>query len=92
MNIEVENTGDVKVYDKEILVVVPPELKVGEIPEDEVCSYNFDLDLKESFTIRNIKIAPRTFNGEVKTGLYDILVICEENIYQNEILIRGGEL
>ena len=55
-------------------------------------TFKFNLDLNESFTIPNIKISPRSFDGEVRTGWYDILVICEEKVISKEILIKGGQL
>ena len=88
MNIEVKNLGEIKVEDKEIVIIIPPELSF----ESEYNTFKFNLDINESFTIPNIKIFPRTFNGEVRTGWYDILVICEEKVFSKEILVKGGEL
>lgn len=51
-------------------------------------SFNFNLDINEKFTIDNIIITPQDLTN-IRSGKYDILVICEDNIIKNEILIRG---
>ena len=84
MKINIKNIGKVKVYNKEVVIVVPPELKIL----NEYNSYLFNLDIDEVCDPIEVSIGPF---DEIKTGKYDILVICEDKIISNEILIRGGE-
>ena len=46
---------------------------------------DFELDVDENFSIDNIIIE---FNDIIKTGLYDILVICDDKILQEELTVR----
>ena len=88
MNIDVKNLGDIEIKNKEIIIIIPPELSL----DNQYNTFKFSLDLKEEFTIPNIKISPRTFPDGIRTGWYDILVICEDKVISKEILIRGGQL
>ena len=83
MNINIKNTGEVKVNDKEIIIITPPELEIL----SGYNSYLFNLDINEVCDPIEILIGP---SEENKTGKYDILVICEDKVFSNEILIRGG--
>ena len=73
--------------DKNVYIAVPPELNIShnKFPQ-------FDLDVDEEFTIGehdfdNIIITP---SEEQLTGLYDIIVFCNDKVIKNEIMIRRG--
>lgn len=91
MTIDVANIGDIEIYNKEITIIIPPELQILQDNNGNIInSFKFNLKKDESFSIPNIQIIPTIFNEEgIKTGWYDILVICEDKIISNEIIIRG---
>ena len=79
------------------MIIIPPELQL----QNETNGFKIDLDIDEEFTIgdfedenvplnEQIIIKPKVFEDGIKTGWYDILVICEDKIISNEILIRGN--
>lgn len=86
--INLTNESKKKILDKNLTVVVPPELKVSMLIDEEKKDFNnieFELDVDESFSIDNILIE---FSDEIKTGLYDILVICDDKILKEELTVR----
>ncbi len=86
--INLTNKSKKKILDKNLTVIVPPELKVSILEngvKKDFNSIDFELNVNESFTIDNIII---DFTDKVKTGLYDILVICEDKIFQEELTVR----
>ena len=90
MDISIKNTGKIEVHDKEIFVVLSPELKI----ENDYNSYLFDLDIGEEIGNKDVPpirvpIVPANEN-EIPTGWYDVIVICEDKIFSNEILIKGN--
>lgn len=88
MQIHLKNTGKTKIKDKNVSIIVPPELELI----DNRPSEDFSLDINESFTMgteeNNDEIIIRTRDNT--TGRYDILVLCDDKIIQNEILVRRG--
>ncbi|WP_296846981.1 hypothetical protein [uncultured Methanobrevibacter sp.] len=87
MKIKFHNTGTIPAIDKNVYIAVPPELNIShnKFPQ-------FDLDVDEEFTIGehdfdNIIITP---SEEQLTGLYDIIVFCNDKVIKNEIMIRRG--
>ena len=88
MQINVKNTGKVEVHNKEIFIIVPPELSI----KTGYNSYLFNLDIDEVCDPINVIIEPNSFPEGIRTGWYDILVICEDKVISNEVLIRGGNL
>ena len=96
MQIYIKNTGQIEVYDKEITIILPSELELQYGCE----SYKFDLNVGEKIgdpenidTNPPIEVAvkPKRFDGKIRSGKYDILVICEDKVITNEILIRGED-
>ena len=96
MQIYIKNTGQIEVYDKEITIILPSELEL----QYGCDSYKFDLNVGEKIgdpenidTNPPIEVAikPKRFDGKIRSGKYDILVICEDKVITNEILIRGEE-
>lgn len=85
MEINIQNTGKIEVHDKELFIIIPPELTIS----NGFNSYLFNLNVGEVCDPLNIEISPCEINGEIKTGWYDILVLCEDKIIQNEIIVRG---
>lgn len=89
LKIKLENLSSTKISDKEVFVVIPPELYFP----NEYNSFKFNLDVNEPPINIEVPIAPKEINGEIKTGLYDILVICEDKVIKDEItIIRGEEI
>ena len=87
MKIKLNNTGTIPAIDKNIYIAVPPELNIShnKFPQ-------FDLKVGEEFVIGEqdfdeIIITP---NSEKLTGLYDIIVFCNDKVIKNEIMIRRG--
>lgn len=85
MTISIENTGKIPVGARELTIVLPNEL---EIKNDAYENYTFSLDVGEVCPPIKAIIGPKE---EIKTGLYDILVIYEDKVISNEILIRGDK-
>lgn len=85
MNIDVKNNSKIEIHDKEIFIVVPPELEI----QSGYNSFKFKLDVNEEFSIDDIIIKPTSFSDGARTGWYDVLVFCEDKVIANEILIRG---
>lgn len=89
LKIKLENLSPTKISNKEVFVVIPPELYFP----NEYNSFKFNLDVNEPPINIEVPIAPKEINGEIKTGLYDILVICEDKVIKDEItIIRGEEI
>lgn len=86
MDIFIKNEGKIEVNDKEIFIIVPPELEIA----GGYKSYLFNLEVGEECDPINVQIIPKEIDGEIKTGLYDILVFCEDKVFSNEILIKGN--
>lgn len=84
MQINIKNTGDIEVHDKELFIIVPPEIMIGGEGYD---SYKFNLEVNEVCDPINVTLKPSQLQ---KTGWYDILVICEDKVIKNEILIKGS--
>lgn len=87
LNITITNESEKEISDKELFIILPPELK---FKEGNNC-YKFNFDINEPpFTI-NTLIEPNKINGEIRTGYYDILIFCEDHVFKQEILVRSGE-
>ncbi len=81
-----ENTGVVPVVNKNIYIAVPPELEI------ENNMFSFDLEVGETLVIgkdtqTRMRITPKN-KTDTPTGLYDILVFCEDKVLKNEIVLR----
>ena len=87
MKINIKNTGKIEVNGKEVLIIIPPELTL----RSEYNSYLFNLAIGEVCEPIDVLIEPTVFDDGIRTGLYDVLVICEDKVISNEILIRGKE-
>lgn len=87
MEINIANEGETEVRDKEVFIIIPPELNI----KDGYNSYLFNLEIGEVIPAIDVFIEPKEINGEIRTGWYDILVICEDKVISNEILVRGSE-
>lgn len=83
MSINIENTGKIPIGERELTIILPNEL---EIKNEAFENYTFKLEVGEVCPPIEIVIGP---TEEIKTGLYDILVIYEDKVISNEILIRG---
>ena len=86
--ISLSNESKKRILDKQLTVIVPPELQVSMLTEEGKQDFNnieFELDVDESFSIDNILIE---FGDDIKTGLYDILVICDDKILKEELIVR----
>lgn len=86
--INLSNESKKRILDKQLTVIVPPELQVSMLTEEGKQDFNnieFELDVDESFSIDNILIE---FGDDIKTGLYDILVICDDKILKEELIVR----
>ena len=70
-----------------ILIQEQSELNI----KDGYNSYLFNLEIGEVIPAIDVFIEPKEINGEIRTGWYDILVICEDKVISNEILVRGSE-
>lgn len=86
MKIDVANKGDVSVEDKEIFIVISPELRIASGAD----SFKFDLKVGESFSIDDIIIKAKQFLNGFRTGKYNILVFCEDKVISNEIIVKGS--
>lgn len=87
MKITLKNTGTIPVTDKNVYIAIPPQLQITnkEFP-------TFDLDINEVFVIGEteqdeIIITPAE---DQLTGLYDIIVFCDDTVIKNEITVRSG--
>lgn len=86
--INLANKSKKKIINKHLTVIVPPELQVSMLTEEGKQDFNnieFELDVDESFSIDNILIE---FSDTIQTGLYDILVICDDMIFKEELAVR----
>lgn len=102
LQIKVANEGKTAIKDKTLLIVVPPELSIytGDTPtSSNQLSYDFNLDINESFIIGEKKEDHITislgqennFDELTKlTGYYDILILCDDKVIKEEILVRRG--
>ena len=87
MKINLENIGEIPVVNKNIYIAVPPELTITNNKFPPI-----DLDVGEPFTVGELEsdkiiIKP---NADKLTGLYDIIVFCDDKVIRNEITVRGG--
>lgn len=87
MKIEMKNTGKVPVVNKNIHIITGKGIEITNNKFPPI-----DLSIDENFTIGNeesdkIIITP---SNEVKTGLYDIVVFCDDKVIKNEITIKEG--
>lgn len=99
LTLNVKNEGTTLIKNKNIMIVIPPELYMiyGESNNDNILSFNFDLDINEEFVIGD-KENPILINfgkaGDTDltklTGYYDILIMCDDKIIKKELLIRRG--
>ena len=81
------------------MIVIPPELYMiyDKSNNDNILSFDFDLDINEEFVIGD-KENPILINfgraGDTDltklTGYYDILIMCDDKIIKKELLIRRG--
>ena len=88
MTIEMKNTGKVPVVDKNIYIATSDGINIthNRFP-------TIDLKVGETFVIGKkdydkIVITP---NNNPKTGLYDIIVFCNDKVLKNEIVIKEGK-
>ena len=99
LTLNVKNEGTTLIKDKNIMIVIPPELYMiyGKSNNDNILSFDFDLDINEEFVIGD-KENPILINfgkaGDTDltklTGYYDILIMCDDKIIKKELLIRRG--
>lgn len=88
MTIDLKNTGEIPIVDKTIFIAVPPELEI------ENDTFNFNLDVGESFTIGKgqdkiqIKLPDPS---KAVAGMFDVIVFCDNKVIKNEILVRRGK-
>lgn len=88
MTIDLKNTGEIPIVDKTIFIAVPPELRI------ENDTFNFNLDVGESFTIGKgqdkiqIKLPDPS---KAVAGMFDVIVFCDNKVIKNEILVRRGK-
>lgn len=87
MNIVLTNNSDIVIKNKEVFLIIPPELTL----KNGYSSFKFNLDVGEVCTIPNILIEPTLYANGPKTGYYDILVFCEDKVIKNEVIIRGKQ-
>lgn len=89
ITIDLKNTGELPIVDKTIFIAVPPELKIDND------TFNFNLDVEESFTIGNKtddKIQIKLPDPEnAVAGMFDVIVFCDDKVIKNEILVRRGK-
>ena len=83
-----ENTGVVPVTDKTVYIIPPYELEVLNGND----SFSFDLDVGEKLIIGNddstrIRVVPRD-KLNTPTGLFDVLIFCDDKVLKNEIILR----
>ena len=95
MKIDIKNTGKIEVHNKNITIIIPQELEIKN-PIDPITnkgcnSYTFNLEVGEVCPPIYTEIKPFMFENGIKTGWYDILVICEDKVFSNEILVRGNQ-
>lgn len=98
--LNLKNTGEVPIENKDIYIVTPPELDVTNN------QFAFSLDVDEEFTIGKLEsdkiiVGPHFFTAEESlddiekgyiTGLYDIIIFCDNKVIKEEILVKqGGE-
>lgn len=88
LQINISNKSKKEIGDKDLFIILPPELKF----KNGVNCYKFNLEVDENLTIPNppesITIAPVITNGEIKTGYFDILIFCEDTVINKEVLVR----
>lgn len=99
LTLNVKNEGTTLIENKNIMIVIPPELYMiyGKSNNDNILSFDFDLDINEEFVIGD-KENPILINfgkaGDTDltklTGYYDILIMCDDKIIKKELLIRRG--
>lgn len=87
MKIQLKNTGETVVTDKNIFIVTPPELTITNSTFP-----TFKLDIGETFVIgesERDKIIIEPVSSDI-TGVYDIIVFCDHHAIKDQIIIRGG--
>lgn len=98
IEVNVENVGQTEIENKQIFIATSPELQIL----DNKDSFDFSLDIGESFTIGNQKGINKYGeeyndpNDVIKvqctnrTGRYDIILFCDDKVIKDEIIIREG--
>ena len=84
MTITMSNEGDKEIKDKEVYIIAAPELLI-----EGHQSYLFTLSSNPPETSSVTKKI--SLKDNVQTGLYDVLVCCEDKIISNEILVRSRQ-
>ena len=88
LNLTISNKSNKEIGNKELFIVLPKELQ---FKDGYYNHYTFSFEKEEPpFTIKTV-IEPKEIDGEKRTGYYDILIFCEDNVFKKEILVRSGE-
>lgn len=90
MKIYMKNTGKIPAVNKNVHIIVADGL---EITNNRFPTIDLGIDPPEEFVIGDsetdqIIITP---SNEAKTGLYDVIVFCNEKVIKNEIIIKERE-
>ena len=85
-----KNTGKIPAVNKNVHIIVADGL---EITNNRFPTIDLGIDPPEEFVIGDsetdqIIITP---SNEAKTGLYDVIVFCNEKVIKNEIIIKERE-
>lgn len=85
MKIELNNNGKVPIVNKNVYIATPKELNITnkKFP-------SFDLEIGEKFVIGELPQDKIVITPTDKTGLYDIIVFCDDKVIRNEITVREG--
>lgn len=87
MKIFMKNTGDIPVVNKNVYIATSEGINItnNKFP-------TIDLDVGEEFVIgeRETDKIIITPSEEMRTGLYDIIVFCNDKVFKNEITIKEG--
>ena len=83
IDIEITNTSPKAIGDKDLYVILPPELKFIEGVNHYIISAE---EGEDPFTIHNV-----IGLNEQRTGYYDVLIFCEDFVTKEEILVRRSE-
>ena len=88
MKIKLRNTGEISAINKNVYIATPPELNITNKKFPPI-----DLAYNEEFVIGEEefdKIIISPVGEKPLTGVYDIIVFCNDKVIKDEIIVRRG--
>lgn len=92
IKIPLTNTGTIPITNKNIYIAIPPELSISNQTFPPI-----NLDIGESFTVGETHTNSIDDHITITcpdniTGLYDVIVFCDEKVIKNEIIVKEVDI